>query len=210
MTISVIPEVYGGYGMEYSPVMNSIILEELAAVDMAIAVAATLPSTFLYPILEMGTDEQKNKYIPQYCGALFKPCTVAINEPRFKFDAVSLETKAEKKGGSYIINGKKCFVPMAKDSGHLLVAAAVDGAQGLFIISRDNPGMKLGEREKNIGWCALETYPVTFENCEIPAADRLGGDKGAITLNFYRRPGPPSRPSEPDSPGPRMSTPRIR
>ena len=62
-TISAIPEEFGGYGMEYSPIMNAIILEELAAGDMALAIAATLPSLFLYPILEMGTDEQKKKYI---------------------------------------------------------------------------------------------------------------------------------------------------
>jgi len=177
-TISVIPEEFGGYGMEYSPVMNAIILEELAYGDMALAIAATTPSMFLYPILEMGTDEQKKKYIPPYCDAAFKPCTIAINEPRFRFDPVALETKAVKKGGSYVINGKKCFVPMAGDARHLLVAADLDGTSELFIVAAGNPGMKVGERERNLGLYALATYPVTFENCEVPAADRLGGDKG--------------------------------
>ena len=177
-TISVIPEEFGGYGMEYSPIMNAIILEELAFGDMALAVAATAPSMFLYPILTMGTDEQKKKYITPYCDATFKPCAMAVNEPRFRFDPVSLETKAVKKRGSYVLNGKKCFVPMAKDAGHLLVAAELDGKPELFIVAAGNPGMKVGDREKNLGLYALETYPVTFENCEVPAADRLGGDTG--------------------------------
>ncbi len=186
-TISPIPEEYGGYGMEYSPIMNTIILEELAAGDMALAIAATLPSSFLYPVLEMGTDEQKKKYIPPYCDAAYKPCTVAINEPRFRFDAVSLETKAEKKGGSYVINGKKCFVPLAKDSGHMLVAADLDGTGQLFIVSKDNPGVKIGERESNLGLYALDTYPVAFENCEVPEADRLGGSNGCDYAKFLQK-----------------------
>ena len=186
-TVSAIPEEFGGYGMEYSPIMNTIILEELAYGDMALAIATTLPSTFLYPLLEMGTDDQKKKYIPQYCDATFKSCTVAINEPRFKFDVASLETKAVKKGGSYVINGKKCFVPMAKDSGHMLVAAAIDGTHGLFIVSKDNPGLKIGEREKNIGLYALDTYAVTLENCEVPASDRLGGENGCDYAKFIQK-----------------------
>ena len=186
-TISAIPEEFGGYGMEYSPIMNTIILEELAFGDMALAIAATLPSTFMFPILEMGTDEQKKKYIPPYCDATFKPCTVAINEPRFKFDAVSLETKAVKKGGAYVLNGKKCFVPMAKDAGHMLVAADLDGTMSLFIVAKDNPGLKIGEREKNLGLYALETYPVTLENCEVPASDRLGGEQGCDYAKFLQK-----------------------
>lgn len=177
-TISVIPEEFGGYGMEYSPVMNAIILEELAYGDMALAIAATAPSMFLYPILNAGTAEQKKKYIAPYCDATFKACTAAICEPRFKFDPLALETKAEKKGGSYVINGTKCFVPLAKDAGHLLVAADLDGTSELFIVAAGNPGMKVGERERNLGLYALESYTVVFENCEVPAADRLGGDQG--------------------------------
>jgi acyl-CoA dehydrogenase len=186
-TISPIPEELGGYGMEYSPIMNAIILEELAAGDMALAIAATLPSSFLYPIMEMGTDEQKKKYITPYCDASYKACTVAINEPRFKFDAVSMETKAEKKGGAYVINGKKCFVPMANNSAHMLVAASVDGTGNLFIVSKDNPGVKIGEREKNLGLYALETYPVSFENCEVPESDRLGGSNGCDYGKFLQK-----------------------
>lgn len=186
-TISMIPEDYGGYGMEYSPIMNSIILEELAAGDMALAIAATLPSTFIYTILQMGTEEQKKKYLPLYCDPAYKACTVAINEPRFKFDAVSLETKAEKSVGKYVLNGKKCFVPMAKDSGHLLVAANDNGKTELFIVESNNPGLKIGEREKNLGLYALESYPVVMENCEVSADDRVGGDKGCDYDRFLQK-----------------------
>lgn len=186
-TVSMVPEEYGGYGMDYSPMMNAIFLEELAAGDMALAIAATLPSTFIYTILQMGTDEQKKKYLPLYCDPAYKTCTVAVNEPRFGFDAATLETKAAKNGEKYIINGKKCFVPMAKDSGHLLVAANADGKMDLFIVENGNPGLQIGEREKNLGLYALETYPVTLENCEVPADDRVGGDNGCDYGRFMQK-----------------------
>jgi alkylation response protein AidB-like acyl-CoA dehydrogenase len=186
-TISTVPEEFGGYGMEYSPIMNTILLEELAAGDMALAIAATLPSTFIFTILQMGSDEQKKKYLPLYCDAVYKPCTVAVNEPQFGFDAALPKTKAEKKGGKYIINGKKCFVPMAKDAGHLLIAAEVDGKADLFIVEGNNPGLKIGEREKNLGMYALESYPVVLENCEVPATDRVGGDSGCDYSKFLQK-----------------------
>lgn len=186
-TVSTVPEEYGGYGMEYSPIMNTILLEELAAGDMALAIASTLPSTFIYTILQMGTDEQKKKYLPSYCTPTYQTCTVALNEPQFRFDAVSLETKAVKNGGKYIINGKKCFVPMAKDSGHMLVAADIDGKMDLFIVEGNNPGLKIGEREKNLGMYALDSFPVVLENCEVPADDRVGGDHGCDYSRFLQK-----------------------
>ncbi len=186
-TVSMVPEEYGGYGMDYSPIMNAIVLEELAAGDMALAVAATLPATFIYTILEMGTEEQKKQYLPPCCGPAFKACTAAVNEPRFQFDAISLETKAVKNGVKYILNGRKCFVPMAKDADHLLVAASSDGKMELFIVAGNQPGLKIGDREKNLGLYALESYPVTLENCEVSADARVGGDKGCDYAKFLQK-----------------------
>lgn len=186
-TTSVLPEACGGYGMDYSPIMNVIMMEELAFGDMAVAVAANIPATFLLTVSDMGTEEQKSKYIPQYCDGTFKPCTVAVNEMRFRFDASSPATSAEKKGGSYILNGNKCFVPLAKDASHMLIAARNGDRNDLFIVSGDNPGLKIGEREKNQGMYALETYPLTLENCEIPAADRLGGEQGCDYDRFLQK-----------------------
>jgi acyl-CoA dehydrogenase len=186
--VSGIPEEYGGYGMEYSPIMNTIVLEELAAGDMALAVAASLPAMFMYTILELGTDEQKKKYIPLYCDATtYKPCTVALCEPRFRFDAVALETTAAKKGVGYVLNGKKCFVPVAKTAGHMLVAATAEGKKELFIVASDNPGLKVGDREKNIGMYALETYPLVLENCAVAPEDMVGGEKGCNYDRFLQK-----------------------
>jgi alkylation response protein AidB-like acyl-CoA dehydrogenase len=177
-SISMIPEEYGGFGMKDSPVETTLILEELAYGDMSFAIAATLPSLFIHPVSEMGTEAQKKKYLPLYCGESYSPCTFALHEPHYGFDPLDLKTTAARKNGSYVLNGKKCFVPLAKQSKHLLVAASYEGVNNLFIVERENSGVTVSERETNLGLNALETNEVVLENCEIPAEDRLGGDNG--------------------------------
>jgi len=178
VSISGIPEEYGGYGMKDSPIETAVILEELAYGDMAFTIAVTAPSLFIGPVYSMGTEAQKKKYLPPYCKDVYTPCSLAINEPHFGFDAVELKTKATKQKGSYVLNGKKCFVPLAKNASHMLVAASLEGQNNLFIVSGDNPGMKISERETNLGLYALETYEVEFNDCEVPADDRLGEENG--------------------------------
>jgi alkylation response protein AidB-like acyl-CoA dehydrogenase len=186
-SVSKVPEAYGGYGMKDSPLDTAIILEELAYGDMAFAIAATLPSLFIFPLTEMGTEAQKKKYLPLYCTENFKPGTLALNEPRFGFDAFDLKTTAVKKNGSYILNGVKCFVPMADQSSHLLVAASLEGRNQLFIVDRNHPGVTVGQRERNIGLYALPSHEVTLADCEIPAEDRLGESAGCDYDRFLQK-----------------------
>ncbi len=183
VSVSMIPEEFGGYGSPASAVESAIILEELAYGEMAFAMAATAPSLFLHPIAEMGTEKQKKKYLPLYCRDTFKSCTMAVNEPHYGFDAVALKTAAAKKNGAFVLNGDKCFVPLAAKSDHMLVAAELDGKNALFIISNDNPGLVIDEKETNLGYYSLETHELKLNNCEIPAEDRLGEAGGC---NFDR------------------------
>lgn len=177
-SVSNVPEEYGGFGGEDAPIDSTIILEELAYGDMAVAIAATSPSLFIQPLLLFGTKAQQQKYLPMYCGEQFKACTMAVNEPDFGFDAANLKTKATRKNGEYVISGKKCFVPMASQAEHMMVAANLEGQNQLFIVQGDNPGIQISEREKNLGLYGLETYEVTLEDCCVPAAERLGEDEG--------------------------------
>ncbi len=177
-SVSMVSEEFGGFGMTDSPVTTAIILEELGFGDMAFAVAATLPSVVISPLTSMGTKEQQAKYLPIFCSEKYPVCTLALNEPHFGFDPVELKTSAVKKGGSYILNGTKCFVPLAEKASHIMVGASIDGKNNLFIIDRNNPGLTISEREKNLGLYSLESNEVVLENCEVPAEDRLGGESG--------------------------------
>ncbi len=177
-SVSNVPEEFGGFGGESSPTDSTIILEELAYGDMAVAVASTLPSLFIQPMLLFGTPAQQKQYLPMYCGEQYKACTLAINEPQFGFDASDLKTTASTKNGEYILNGQKCFVPMARQAEHIMVAANLEGQNQLFIVESGNPGIKVSEREKNLGLYGLDTFEVTFEGCAVPAAGRLGENNG--------------------------------
>lgn len=183
---SMIPEEYGGYGMGSSPVLHSLVLEELAAGDMAFAVYAMCPALFVLPIVRLGTQEQKERYLPAFCADLFVKATLAINELNVAFDVWDCKTTAEKKGNTFVINGSKCFVPLADEANYMIVVANNNGNPELFIVEKGK-GVTVGEREKNCGWWALPTFTVTFENCEIPAENKLGDENAIYWLLQHTR-----------------------
>ncbi len=174
LSVSPIPEEYGGYGMDPSPVLNAIVLEELSAGDMAFAIAAMLPSVIINTLLDAGTDEQKAKFFPPYISDSYQTGTVALNEPVFGFDAAAPKTEATRSGDSYTINGTKCFVPMADRAIHFLVGAMTEDGPTLFIVEKGTEGVNIGDKEKNLGIYALDSFKVSFDNCVIPAANRIG------------------------------------
>ena len=182
-----IPEEYGGYGMGVSPLMNSLVLEELAAGDMGYAVAATLPGLVVQAVLDLGSEPQKEQYLPDYCGDTYTTGTLAICEKHFGSDPAEPRTTAVKKNGSVILNGEKCLVPMANRAEHVLVWAGLDGKNALFMVDKNTPGMSIGEREKNIGPNTLETYTVSFNDCEIPAEQQLGDGEDLACRKILHR-----------------------
>ncbi len=182
---SMIPEEYGGYGMGSSPILHTLVLEELACGDMAFAVYAMLPALFVLPIVHLGTEKQKKKYLPEFCKDSFVAASLAINELSVGFDVWECSTKAEKRGNAYILNGKKCFVPLANESKFLLVVANYEGSPQLFIVEKDTPGLLFGQQEKNCGWWALPTFEVEFQNCTVHE-DNVLGDKTAISWLLER------------------------
>lgn len=173
-----IPEEHNGLGGEHSAITGSLIAEELAWGDLSMAMHSLCPALVAYPILEMGTAEQKSKYLPAFCGDKYKPATAALIEPRFNFDPCALSTTARLNGNDYVVGGGKCYVPLAADADLLLVYAAENGSTQGFILEKGASGLEIGEREKNMGVKALPTYEVTLKDCRIPRENRLGGEDG--------------------------------
>jgi alkylation response protein AidB-like acyl-CoA dehydrogenase len=173
-----IPEEHGGGGGEHSAVTGSLIAEELAWGDLSMAMHILCPALVAFPILEMGTEEQKKKYLPALCDEKYKVATAALIEPRFNFDPYSLSAKARLSGSDYMLNGEKCYVPLATDADLLLIYAAENGSSQGFIIEKGTSGLEIGEREKNMGIKALATYELTLKDCRIPKENRLGGEAG--------------------------------
>jgi len=183
-----IPESLGGFG-EHSAVTGVLAGEELAWGDLAGAMHILAPGLLAFPVLAAGTDEQKQKILPPLLEGAYRAATAAWVEPFFDFDPSELRTTARKKGDSYVLDGHKCFVPLADRAEHLLVFAAVDGRTQAFIVPRTTAGVTVLEREGNLGLRALPTFEVKFEGCTLPAAARLGGDAGfdpLLLLNVTR------------------------
>jgi len=175
---SIIPEEYGGLGGEHSALTAALIAEELAWGDLAMAMHILCPNLVVSPMVEMGTKEQKDRYLPAFCGDKCRPATAALIEPRFNFDPYSLVTTARREGNGYVLNGEKCYVPLAADAELLLVYAAENGNTQGFLIEKGAPGLEIGEREQNMGIKALATYEISLKDCRLPPESRLGGAKG--------------------------------
>lgn len=187
---SSIPQQYNGFGETRSIVTETLIAEELAWGDLSIALHLLAPRLMAFPVMDMGTDEQKERLLPQYTGEKFRAGSAAVVEPRFDFDVTDLQTTARNDNGGFILSGRKCFVPLADGAEQILVyARAGDGRAAAFLVERGTAGLQVVEREQNMGIKALATYEVALEDCRVPATAQLGGDAGCDVdklLNYSR------------------------
>jgi len=185
-----IPSEFGGLDDQRCAVTGAIVAEELAFGDLSTAIHVLAPRLFAYPILEMGSDEQRKRYLGSFGGEKFAAGAAAIIEPRFDFDLGDMSAIARRDGGGYVLNGQKCCVPLARESSEILVYARMDQESGLsgiggFVIAQDTDGVTISEREKNMGLKALATYELELKDCRVDNEKRLGGVSGE-KLNFSR------------------------
>jgi len=183
LTSTQIPEAFGGVGEPRSPVTNALVLEELAYGDVSLALAALTPSLFANALVDLGSEEQKQTYLPLFCGERFHTASLALLEPSPAFDFLSLRTTAEPKGDGFVLSGRKCFVPLGDRASHFLVLARGGAGFGFdaldaFIVPREAPGLSVTEPEKNLGLRALRSVGLVLDRVELPAASRLGGERG--------------------------------
>ncbi len=177
---SAVPEALGGYGDARSAVTGALLLEELGYGDLAVAMHLLAPRLLTIPLLVAGTEEQQRTWLPRFAGDEFVPASAALVEPRWDFDANALATRAERRGGDWVITGEKCLVPLAAEAEVILVYATAPDGLGAFIVERGASGVTVGEREKNMGIKALATHPLSLSEVRVPAAARLGGEKADL------------------------------
>ncbi len=179
LTSTQIPEQYGGGGEDRSPVTNAILLEELAHGDATLAVAALAPSAFANAVVDQGSEEQKQKYLPLFGGEKFHVGSLAVLEPRPVADAMLPRTVAEPKGGDgFVLSGVKSFVAFGDRASHFIVVARTGENVEAFVVARDASGLTISEPELNMGLKGLTTVSLELERVEVAAADRLGGEAG--------------------------------
>jgi alkylation response protein AidB-like acyl-CoA dehydrogenase len=184
-----VPAEYGGTGTD--TVSYAITIEELsrACASTGLGVAAH-NSLACGPLIILGTEEQKKKYLPELASgeAIGAFC---LTEPHAGSDAANVKVTATKKGDKYILNGTKTFVTNGGWARYLVATAMTnpdEGPDGIsaFIIENDFPGYVVGTKEKKLGVRASGTYEIVFQDCEVPAVNILGGTEGGGFKAFMK------------------------
>ena len=172
-----IPEKYGGAGMDTVTYAAAVL--ELAKVDASVAITmAAHTSLGSLPIAIAGTEEQKQKYLPKLAtGEIIG--AFGLTEPSAGSDAGSTKTTAELNGDEYVVNGGKIFITNSSLAGLLtLTTNIIENGEnkgiGALIVETDNPGLKIGPKEKKMGWRASDTRQLFFENMRVPKENLLG------------------------------------
>ena len=172
-----IPSTYGGSGVD--TVSLALAIEALAWGDGGIALAvASHNSLCAGHIARFASEEQKRRYLPRLASgeALGAWC---LTEPGAGSDAGAIQTRAERRGDTWIINGTKVFVTQGSIGGVYVVMASTDPARGrdgisAFIVERDSPGLRIGKKEDKLGVRSSDTAEVVFDDCEVAAATLIG------------------------------------
>ncbi len=172
-----IAEEYGGAGMDTVAYAAAVL--ELAKVDASVAITmAAHTSLGTLPIAIAGTEEQKQKYLPKLAtGEIIG--AFGLTEPSAGSDAGSTKTTAKLDGDEYVVNGGKIFITNSSLAGLLtLTTNIIENGEnkgiGALIVETDNTGLKIGPKEKKMGWCASDTRQLFFENMRVPKENLLG------------------------------------
>jgi butyryl-CoA dehydrogenase/short/branched chain acyl-CoA dehydrogenase len=188
-----IPADYGGSGGTFFEAVLAV--EEISAVDPSVGVLVDVQNTLcINALIRWGNEEQKRRYLSKLATSMVG--AYALSEAGSGSDAFALQTKAEKRGDSYVINGRKLWITNAREAGVFIVFASVDLAAGYrgitaFLVEKDFEGFTVGHKEDKLGIRASSTCELIFEDCVVPPENVLGqvgkGYKIAIeTLNEGR------------------------
>jgi acyl-CoA dehydrogenase len=172
-----IPQEYGGLGLPM--VARALIYEALGRTHAGFtSIIGTHCGIGTTAIVALGTDEQKQKYLPrmatgEWIGAF------GLTEPGAGSDASSISTNAVRHGDSWVLNGTKHFITNSRIAQVFTVFAVTDKAQGTkgisaFLVDRDTPGFTISRFQPTMGLRGSHVAELSFDDCAIPAENLLG------------------------------------
>jgi len=174
---SIFPEELGGAGLGY--IEYSIIIEELSRIDGSVGIiVAAHTSLCTNHIYKMGSDEQRDRYIPKLASGEWLGCW-SLTEPEAGSDAAGTRTKAVREGECWVLDGAKTFTTNAHYADVCVAMAVTDRAAAqhgitAFIIEKGTPGFRPGKKENKLGLRASATGEVIFESCRLGPQQVLG------------------------------------
>ncbi|ACU58786.1 acyl-CoA dehydrogenase family protein [Chitinophaga pinensis] len=174
-----VPEKYGGSGLGYLEYVT--VISEIAKICGAIGLSVAAHNSLCTGhILQFGSEEQKQRYLPKLASAEWIGAW-GLTEPNTGSDAMNMKCVARREGDEWVLNGTKCWITHGK-SGDVAVVIARTGdvrdshGMSAFVVERGTPGFSGGKKENKLGMRASETAEMIFDNCRIPVANMLGNE----------------------------------
>ncbi len=182
-----VPEEYGGFGMDFN---TSMLVAEAVGSGHSFAVALSAHTGIgTLPILYYGTEEQKQKYLPNLATGEWK-AAYCLTEPDSGSDANAAKTKAKLNdaGTHYLITGQKMWITNGGFADVFIVFAKIDDDKNLtaFIVEKSFGGITMNEEERKMGIKGSSTRQIFFNDCAVPVENLLfkreGGFKIAVNI----------------------------
>ncbi|GGH61414.1 butyryl-CoA dehydrogenase [Comamonas phosphati] len=174
-----VPEELGGAGLDYQSL--ALVLEEIAAGDGGTSTVISVTNCPVNAILmRYGNPQQQQQWLaPLARGEMLG--AFCLTEPHVGSDASALRTTAMRDGDDYVINGVKQFITSGKNGDVAIVIAVTDKAAGkkgmsAFLVPTSAPGYIVARLEDKLGQHSSDTAQINFDNCRIPAANRIGAE----------------------------------
>ena len=171
-----IPEKYGGFGggaLEFC-----LAVEEISKICGGVGVTFAASALGAVPILQFGSEDQKNKYLPDIAKGK-KLAAFGLTEADAGSDAGAIKTIAKKVGDHYVLNGTKQWITNGGEAETYVIIALTDKAKGsrgasAIIVEKDTPGFTFGKKEKKMGIRCSATRELVFQDCKVPKENILG------------------------------------
>ena len=180
-----VPTDWDGAGLDYLAL--AVILEEIAAGDGGTSTVVSVNNCPVCSILmAFGNDDQKERFLkPLARGDMLG--AFCLTEPHVGSEAGGLRTTATRDGDGYVLNGVKQFITSGKHGDVAVVMAVTDKAAGkkgisAFLVPTATPGYTVARIEDKLGQHSSDTAQILFENCRVPAANRLGEEGQGLKI----------------------------
>jgi isovaleryl-CoA dehydrogenase len=180
-----VSEEHGGAGMGY--LAHCVAMEEISRASASVGLSYGAHSNLcVNQLFRHGTEEQRRRYLPklisgEHVGAL------AMSEPNAGSDVVGMQTRAERKGDRFVLNGSKMWITNGPDADVVIVYAKTGREEGsramtAFLVERDMPGFSAGEKLDKLGMRGSSTCQLFFDNVVVPEENVLGQLDGGVRV----------------------------
>ncbi|MFQ5856509.1 MAG: acyl-CoA dehydrogenase family protein [Anaerolineae bacterium] len=183
-----LPAKYDGMGLDY--ISEAIIFEEIGRADSSVRTTLSVQISLTeLPILQFGTEEQKQKYLPKLASGEWIGC-FGLTEPQAGSDAANQQTRAAKDGNEWVLNGRKMWISSGGIASLAIVFAQTDPElkhRGLaaFLVETDTPGFSTQDIHNKLGLRSSNTAELILEDVRVPAENLLGEVGQGFKIAMY-------------------------